>query len=498
MSNHPVSSLTSCQAPFSADWPSLLHYKIPTWYEDAKFGIFIHWGVYSVPAFRSEWYPRNMYKSGSPEFEHHIATYGPHAQFGYKDFIPQLTGSKFDAAEWADLFKKSGAKYVMPVAEHHDGFAMYDSSFTRWKATEMGPKRDVVGELAEAVRAEGMVFTLSSHRAENWFFFNGGREFDSDVNNPEFADLYGPAQAYAPPPPSRGSHKHDRETQPFPDEAFLEGWLGRTCELVDKYRPQVVWFDWWIHHVAFEPYLQKFAAYYYNRGIEWGIGVAINYKYHAFPEGSAVFDIERGQLDGIRPLFWQTDTAVSKSSWGYTRDQEYKTACSVIGDLVDIVSKNGSLLLNVGPRSDGSIPEEDKAILLEIGTWLAVNGEAIYGTRPWTIFGEGPTQVAQGAFSDTMRKDFTSEDIRFTAKGDTLYAIVLAWPESGEVFVKSLPESARKVKFLRLLGSPDALAWRQTAEWLSVTLPAARPCEHAFALEITLEVEPTENLVFAP
>ncbi|NDC73810.1 alpha-L-fucosidase [bacterium] len=465
----PAPLFSPSSEPFEPEWSSLLRYQVPTWYEDAKFGIFIHWGVYSVPAFKSEWYPRMMYQQGSDEFAHHVATYGSHTEFGYKDFIPSFTGEYFNAAEWARLFQRSGARYVMPVAEHHDGFALYDSSFTRWKSTTMGPKRDVIAELAEAIRAEGMVFSLSSHRAENWFYFNGGRAFDSDVQNPAFADLYGAAAPLTEHGIIPGEHGHDRLSEPYPDASFLEGWLGRSCELVDKYRPQIVWFDWWVHHVAFEPYLRRFSAYYYNRGREWGLGVAINYKYNAFPEGSAVFDVERGQLDGIRPLFWQTDTAVSNSSWGYTKDQDYKTVPALIADLVDIVSKNGSLLLNVGPRADGIIPKEDEEILLGIGAWLKINGEAIYGTRPWKIYGEGPTSIPAGAHTDKKRPAFTGEDIRFTTQRDVLYATVLGPLKDRLVRIASL--SGKAVTSIELLGSNYTPTCEQKEGLLEIRIP---------------------------
>ncbi len=408
--------------PFEADWDSLRQYRVPSWYEDGKFGIFIHWGVYSVPAFGNEWYPREMYQEGSKVFEHHLATYGPQAEFGYKDFIPQMSYESYDPTAYAKLFADAGAKFVVPVAEHHDGFAMYDSGFSRWCAAKMGPKRDVMGELADAVRAEGLVFGASTHRAEHFWFFDGGRKFPSDVQDPKFDDLYGPAQ----PGPVDSHVVTDRP----PTEEYLEDWLARTIEVVDKYRPQLVWFDWWIHNLAFKPYLQRFAAHYYNRGVEWGLGVAINYKYDAFPEGTAVFDVERGQLAGIRKDLWQNDTSVSKNSWGYIEGQDYKTAGMLIGDLVDVVSKNGALLLNVGPKPDGTIPEPEQQLLREIGAWLKINAEAIYGTRPWHVFGEGPTQVEEGAFKDTNRTEFTGEDIRFTTADGAIYAIAMAWPDS--------------------------------------------------------------------
>ena len=461
------------KGPFQASWESLENYTVPQWYLDAKFGIFIHWGVYSVPAYHNEWYPRDMYLRDSEVFKHHVATYGPQSRFGYKDFIPQFKAERFDANHWAELFKKAGAKYVVPVAEHHDGFPMYDCSFTDWSAAKMGPKRDIVGELAAAVRQQGLHFCVSSHRAEHWWFFNGGNEFDSDVKDPRYAGLYGPAQP---------------EKAPLTNE-YMDDWLARTCEIVEKYAPELIWFDWWIEQPAFKSYIQRFAAFYYNWAAERHQGVAINYKKQAFPEHAAVLDIERGQLDTIRPLFWQTDTSVCKKSWGYIQDHDYKSVDSLVDDLVDIVSKNGTLLLNIGPRPDGTIPEPQEKILREIGQWLSINGEAIYGTRPWKAYGEGPTKVAGGSFNDTKRKTFTGEDLRFTTKSDTLYAIALAWPEKGKLMVRSLATSANytkgKIKEVRLLGSNSPLKWSQNADGLTIEMPAKQPCDYAFAFAVS-------------
>jgi alpha-L-fucosidase len=467
------------EGPFSASWDSLESYTIPDWYQDAKFGIFIHWGVYAVPAYGNEWYPRNMYVQGSREYEHHLATYGPHSQFGYKDFIPLFKAEQFDPQAWARLFKEAGARFVVPVAEHHDGFQMYDSALSRWNAARMGPERDTVGELAGAVRDQGMVFGVSSHRAEHWWYFCDGRGFDSDVNDPEHQDFYGPAHPGRP---------HEQYFANQPDQEFLEDWLLRTCELVDRYQPQLIWFDWWIMNLAFKPYLKQFAAYYYNSAARWGKGAAINHKYDAFPTGAAVFDIERGQVKDLRGLLWQNDTSVSKNSWGYIDGHQYKTADDIIGDLIDVASKNGALLLNIGPRPDGTIPEEEEQMLREIGQWLATNGEGIYDTRPWTRFGEGPTRVAEGAFTDTQRSQFTSEDIRFTTRGSTLYAHVLSWPEDGRVWIRSLgrqaPGHLPQIGSIRLVGSDQPLRWDVGDQALQVDVRDCPPSPQPFVLAI--------------
>jgi alpha-L-fucosidase len=261
---------------------------------------------------------------------------------------------------------------------------------------------------------------------------------------------------------------------------------------VDKYHPQLIWFDWWIAQPAVHTHLQKFAAFYYNRAAEWGKGVAINYKKHggeSFPDTAGVLDIERGQLAAIRPLFWQTDTAVSKTSWGYVTNHEYKTVDSIVDDLIDIVSKNGCLLLNIGPKPDGTIAEVEQQMLREIGQWLSSNGEAIYGTRPWTVFGEGPTAVVEGPFADTKRRAFTAEDIRFTRKGDTLYAIALAWPESGILTIRSLAQGSQllpaEVASVELLGASAPVSMTRDPKGLHVTLPPApEPRPHAVTLRI--------------
>jgi alpha-L-fucosidase len=311
----------------------------------------------------------------------------------------------------------------------------------------------------------------------------GGRRFTSDVKDPAFADFYGPA-VQASGALDR-SVWHNLDWRPFPDAAFLDDWLARCAELVDKYQPQIFWFDWWIEQLVFQPYIQQFAAYYYNRAAQWNLGPAINYKYQSFPPEAAVFDVERGKLPGINPHFWQTDTSVSYRSWGYIENDEFKPVDGLVHDLVDIVSKNGCLLLNIGPRADGTIPEGAANSLREIGAWLRVNGEAIYGTRPWEVFGEGDTPIPAG-FKEKDQAPYTPEDIRYTRKGDTLYAICLGWAQ-GEWLCKSLGSSsaAGTIRHVELLGSGVPLTWRQDEQGLHVAAPAEPPCRHAYTLKIS-------------
>jgi alpha-L-fucosidase len=471
------------EGPFRPDWQSLQKYEPPEWYKDAKFGIFIHWGVYSVPAFGSEWYPRLMYEKGTEEYKHHIATYGPQDKFGYKDFIPMFKAEHFDPAAWAELFKKSGAKYVVPVAEHHDGFAMYDSGLSDWTVAKMGPHRDTTGELAKAVRAAGLHFGLSSHRVEHNFFLGVGREISSDINDPRYAAFYGPAHVWLVNP--EGTPLNNDFT--YVSSAWTDDWLARDTELVEKYHPDIVYFDWWIGQPSMRANLTRFAAFYYNSSLKYGdhVGV-INYKEYAMQEHSGVLDIERGQLGDTRPLYWQTDTSVSNKSWGYIKNDTFKSPQFIVDQLVDIVSKNGNLLMNIGPRSDGTIPDEVQQVLLDVGGWLNVNGEAIYGTRPWRIYGEGPTKVAAGSFHDTETTEYTPQDFRFTTKGDVLYAIGLGWPANGEGVIHALAPTAgtEKVQSIALLGSDATLQFTQQADGLHVRLPAQSPSKYAYALRV--------------
>ena len=470
----------SAQERYAADWNSLKGYQVPEWFKDAKFGIFIHWGVYSVPAYIYEWYPRHMYRQGSPEFKHHVATYGTQDKFGYKDFIPMFKAEKWDPVAWVDLFKKAGARYVVPVAEHHDGFAMYKTALSKWNAAEMGPKRDVVGELAAEIKKQGLIFGLSSHRIEHWWMMGEGTKFNSDVADPKYADFYGPAKVYDP------FNKAAQKDRPVMTPEFMNDWLMRCTELADKYKPQLFWFDWWIEQPELEPYRKSFASYYYNKGLEWNKGVVINYKNDvSFPEGTAVFDMERGKLSGVHALPWQTDDAIGNRSWGYAEGNTFKDARYVVTNLIDIVSKNGNLLLNIGPRADGTITDAETQTLLGTGKWLAVNGEAIYGTRPWKIYGEGPTESASGQFAD-QKKPFTAADIRFTTKGDALYAITLGLPTAPlNIASLSAKAGAGKVSSVVLLGSSEVVSWSQKSGGLAIKNAINYPSEYAAVYKIS-------------
>ena len=461
------------KGPYTADWSSLTDMELPNWFSKAKFGIFIHWGLFSIPAFANEWYSRNMYIQGTREFEHHIATYGPHKDFGYKDFIPMFTADKFDPSEWADLFAKAGAKYVVPVAEHHDGFQMYHSELSEFNAVKMGPKRDVLGELKAEFEKRNMIFATSTHRAEHLWFMGNGKDFDSDIKEPlQCGDFYWPSLQEQP-------DQSDIFSTPYPFEEFLEDWLLRTCELIDHYRPRILYFDWWIQHEGYKDTLKKITAYYYNRGVERGTPVAICYKHDAMPFGSAIVDVERGKFADTKPYYWQTDTAIAHNSWCYTTELDYKTSYEIICYLVDVVSKNGNLLLNVGPKGDGSIPDEDTRILKEIGAWLKINGEAIYNSKPWRACQEGPTRENEGKFSDEHNKTYTSKDFRFTAGHGSIYATCLNYPEDGKLCITSLACGGHEnstafqgiIYDVEILGYEGAVAYEETTEGLKIHGP---------------------------
>lgn len=469
--------------PYAPTWESLMEAQPPKWFRERKLGIFIHWGLYSVPAKFHEWYSRNMYIQGGPEFAHHVATYGAQKDFGYKDFIPLFRAEKFDPKQWLELFQAAGAGYLFPVAEHHDGFQMYDSDLSQWNAVQMGPKRDVLGELKREAEKRGMIFCTSSHRAEHWWFMGHGKEFVSDIHEPlKRGDFYWPSM---PEPDNQ-----DLFSQPYPTEEYLDDWLARTAEIILKYQPKLLYFDWWIQHEAFKPYLKRLAAFYYNCGKRWGTDVMICYKHDAMMFGTGIVEVERGGLADAKPYPWQTDTAVARNSWCYTDSLDYKSGNEIICTLIDTVSKGGNLLLNVGPKADGTIPDGDREILQTLARWMDVNREAIDGSKCWRRFGEGPTKAAEGYFQESDG-NYTPQDYRFTCGHGAVYAICLKCPEDGQFTVKALADSADQnvpefhgiVESVSVLGYEGEVSWKKDAQGLHVTAPGL-----ASDLPVTIKV----------
>lgn len=471
--------------PVKPTWESLQqNYQVPGWFAGAKFGIFMHFGIFSVPAHGNEWYEKYLYAGGSdnvlkvlfgndrslnindgPDSTRawHTAHFGPVDRFGYKDFIPMFKAEHFDADEWASLFKRSGARYVMPGAQHHENFAMWDSKVTPFNSMRMGPKRDVIGELTTAVRKQGLKVGIANHGIENFQFINPPLEL-AEKMKAEKADLYDPAWAdfynYA-----------DRSDAAL--ERFLVNWYERNAELIDKYQPDLIYFDNGVDQRYLDPLKLQIAAYYYNRAQSWGKQVSFTTKKAAFaPAGTnnktiaSILDFEGAPPDGIRSGSWVVDRPIG-SSWGYIDGMKANPPETVIAWLVDTVSKNGTLLLNVSPRADGTIPQDQQDTLLAVGRWLAANGEAIYDTHAWTQFEE-------------KGKDH----IYFTVKGQTLYAIVMGKPAGSEVVIRSLPVSRGSVRSVTLMGS-GALHFRQSAVGLAVTMPDTSERKEALVMKIT-------------
>ncbi len=474
---------------YEPTWESLKQHETPQWLRDAKFGIYTHWGIYCYTATRNNatWNSHTAYMDPDDEeaqdFYEKFGKITP--EFGYKDLIPKFTAENFDAEEWADLFAKSGAKFAGPVAEHHDGFAMWDTEYSEWNAANMGPKRDVVGELEKAIKAKGMKYVTAFHHAANWFFFPTWDK-STDASRPENQGLYGPI--------------HD-EDELYPNEEFLVEWHGKIIEVIDKYDPDFIWFDFALDIIR-EDYVKDFVAYYYNKAAENNKDVIISYKHHDLPPGVGLYDLELGQEPILTHYEWITDTSIDdQGAWGYIPNLNYKPVDRLVDNLVDRVSKNGYLLMNIGPKWDGTIPEEAKKGLLGMGEWLKVNGEAIYGTTSWVKYGEGPTGVEIGEEGDAMFNEsdivYTSEDVRFTVKGDVIYAIVLAWPGE-EATIKSLVSYEidgddyagywlypDEIESITMLGDGNELEYSIGEEGLKIKTPNQKPCEHAFTFKIT-------------
>ena len=466
------------EPPFKASWNSLKNFRTPQWLRDGKFGIYTHWGVYAVPAFgpNATWYANHAYTDpDSPARKHHEATYGPLEKFGYKDFIPMFTGEKFNAEEWADLFQKSGARFAGPVAEHHDGFSMWDTAYSEWNAAKMGPKRDIVGELSKAIKSRNLKFVSAFHHAENWFYFpTWDKRYD--CGDPRYSGLYGPIH----------------EKGALPTKAFLDRWKGKIIEVIDKYEPDFIWFDFGLELVP-DFYKQDVLAYYFNKAAAQNKEAVVTYKGNHLPPGVGIDDLELGQESEMTYNEWITDTSVDDGEgWGYVKGLGFKSVDNLVDNLIDRVSKNGYLLLNVGPKPDGTIPEEAKERLLGLGKWLEMNGEAIYGTVPWVLAGEGPTRLEKkGPFNEKNDLRYTGQDIRFTVKENCLFATVLDWPGE-KVLIKSLAPQGQtwaglypsEIASISMLGDGKDLKWEMTKEGLSIETPPAKPGDHAFVFKI--------------
>ncbi|SFU66514.1 alpha-L-fucosidase [Pustulibacterium marinum] len=468
------------QPAYEANWDSLAKYQeAPEWFREAKFGIYAHWGVLSVPAYANDWYPRNMHIVGSNEYKHHVETYGEPKDFGYHDFVPEFKAENFNAEEWATLFEKAGAKFAGVVAEHHDGWSNWKSKINPWNAYDKGPHKDVLGQLEKAIHGKGMKFVASFHKARNLQIFqNDSTKWLDDTS-------------YFPYNPDMPTSSTDSIISimygNIPKEQFYKNWLGELEEVIDNYSPDLIYFDSKLDKIP-EEYKKEFVAYYVNHAAKNNQGVVITHKEGELPKSVSLEDFEKGRMNKITKDYWLTDETVSVGSWSYTNDLGLKSTGEIIHVLADVVSKNGALMLNVSPKADGTIPENQQAILLEIGDWLQTNGEAIYASKPWYVFGEGPTkQEKSGMFLDKIT--YTNKDVRYTTKGKTIYAIVLGWPGADTTFdftafATSNSYEIPEITSVSLLGSKAHIKYTHDKDGLHVTTPSEKVDDKAIVFKI--------------
>lgn len=504
--------------PFKPNWASLAKYRVPDWFRDAKFGLWAHWSPQCQPE-RGDWYARGMYQEGSDQYNFHCKKYGHPSKFGFKDVINEWKADKWDPEELVSLYKRAGAKYFVALANHHDNFDLYNSKYQPWNSTKAGPKKDLIKGWANAAKANGLPFGVSIHAAHTWSWLEvaqradkqgpmAGIPYDGKLTkadgNGKWWNGYDPQDLYAQNHPL-SAHSDDNGmihkqwnwgngVYP-PSKAYSEKFYKRTIDLINNYDPDLVYFDdtalplWPVSDVGLH-----IAAHLYNRSIKkhGKLTAVINGKILDEQQRKCmVWDIERGQSNQIEPLPWQTDTCIG--GWHYDRriydKKAYKSAKTIIHTLADVVSKNGNLLVNIPVRGDGSIDEQERTVVEGITAWMQLNSEAIYETRPWTLFGEGPAMeesaplTAQG-FNEGKGKPFTAEDIRFTTKGKALYAILLGWPSNNKVLIRSLKNNGQ-VSSVNLLGYEGSLRFENTANGLQVELPNHQPGENAFVLKIT-------------
>ncbi len=467
------------QEKYQASWESLSnHNPVPEWFADAKFGIYFHWGVYSVAEADGEWYPRNMHFIGHAANRYHRRTYGEINDFGYHDLVPLFTAEKFNAKKWVSLFEKAGARFVGPVAEHHDGFAMWDSECTPWNAQDMGPKRDIVGLIAEQARKHDMKLITTFHHARNLQRYQDEEAYEKEY---ERVDLTSYARRFHESHYPYFTDTPTRRTDsdlPYlygnmePEKWHKEVWLGKLKEVIDNYDPDLIWFDGWLPNIP-EQYRQEFCAYYLNQAATKGQEVGIICK-NGLPTDFTIDNLEKSRKSDIDTKTWETDETISYGSWSYTRDLPLKSSADLIHVLVDIVSKNGVLLLNVSPKYDGTIPADQEQILLDMGAWLKENGEAIYSSRPWYTFGEGPTQQPEGAFKNYKlfeKLKYTKEDIRYTTQGNIIYATVLGAVGKGDqITLTAFNDKQLKIKKITCLGRGKIASWEQDATQVKIVV----------------------------
>lgn len=484
----------SADAPYTADWESLSkHKQAPDWLADGKLGIYFHWGVYTVPAYGSEWYPRTMHLVGDRVFKHHVKNYGDPANYPYHKFVPQFKAEKFDATEWADLFQAAGATFAGPVAQHHDGFAMWASDVNPWNVGDRGPQRDITGELASELRKRDMKLITTFHHSrllqrnadkpDEWGGTPGaGRGYDSHYpynpawatssTDPELAKLYGN----------------------MPADEFHKYWGDQVKEVIDKYSPDMIWFDSWLNLIP-EAERQDLAAYYYNNARRLGKEVTIGFKQDDYPLSVGVMDIEQGGKKDIAESVWMTDVTLSLGSWSYIEGQKYKDAALVIRNMIDVWSKNGVVLLNISPMSDGSIPAAQQKVLREIGQWLDTHGEAVYGTHPHTIYGHGSAKAGDGGHGgQSATTKYSAGDVRYTLAKDNsaMYVFFLGRPEPGQKIRmnhlgKHRYNPPTPITRVTVLGSGEEVEWQQGNTELDIVIPDAPMNELATVFKFELE-----------
>ncbi len=502
-------------AQFTGSWDSLeAGYSTPDWFRDAKFGIWAHWGPQCVPEF-GDWYGRQMYIQGNPYYDHHVKTYGHPTEVGFMEFIKDWKVDKWQPDHLISLYKAAGAKYFVSLANHHDNFDMFDSTYQPWNVTRLGPKRDIVGTWEKAARAQGLKFGASNHSAHAWHWWQTAYSYDAegakkgiryDAARLKKADgkgkwwegydpqeLYtGPADGYVAPDgintikdmqAFNDSHSGQwLETVPPNGAYYAKKWLARANDLVDKYRPDLLYYD--DTALPLEQYGLDATAHYYNKSIDWHgkLDVVATGKLLSDAQRRGITeDIERGFSDHLRPIPWQTCTCIG--NWHYDRPlyerDGYKSTKSVVQRLIDVVSKNGNLLLSIPVRGNGEIDDKEEKILAELTAWMKVNDEAIFATRPWDIFGEGPFKVVEGHLNEGDASSFTFEDIRFTTKAGALYALGMEWPTSGFMTIRSMQDGSAlrrgAVERVELLGHGEPLRFALDMDGLTVKLPDARP-----------------------